>query len=234
MSSGSASASVSASDECCLPVDCACDTWLTVFCDYETVSLDYCGVTTTFNKARSSGMRMTSVNPQAGVHPSDRIFRLSYAEQDFEIGLGGVITDLDGTEWVIYAKDTLSAFCVEQTWTRSVAACFGLLENIDVFEQDCECEVDDCATTVRYKRVARVKGKVYAATGSLLDRNDSRDLVYRFSGDLVRWPLAGRPSAQHRLRDRNGTYRIVGVTDNGIYVPYSVQLEVDSVDCSVI
>lgn len=232
MSSGSVSTSVS--DECCVPVNCACADWLTVFCDYETIQFTYCGVTTEFQKARSSGMKMESANPQSGVHPSDRIFQLSYTEHDVEIGLGAVIVDEDGTEWVVYAKDHLGSFCIEKLWARSVAACFSLLENIDVLEQDCDCEVDDCGTTIRYKRVARCKGKILAATGSLLERNDSRDLVYRYTGDLVRWPLVARPAARHRLRDRNGrVYRITGVTDNGVYVPFSMELEQDSDDCTV-
>lgn len=228
----SVSASESASD-CCFPVYCACADWLTAFCDYETLTLDYCGEETVFEKGRRSGIKMSAINPQAGVHPADQVFRLSYEEQNVEVGLGGVITDSDGTEWIIYAKDVLRSFCVYKLWARSVAACFGLLETIDVLEQDCDCETEDCGTTVRYKRVKTVKGKVIATTGSLLERNDSRDLVYRFSGDLVRWPLAHRPGANNRLRTREGIFRIVGVTDNGPYVPFSVDLEKDSDDCSV-
>jgi hypothetical protein len=229
----SVSVSESVSDVCCIPSDCACDDWLTIFCDYQTVSLEYCGETTVFQKARSTGIKMSAVNPQSGVHPADRVFKLSYRENEVEIGIGGVITDEDGTEWVIYAMSKQPAFCVEKIWARSVAACFTLLEVIDVFEPDCSCETEDCGTKIRYRRVARVKGKITASTGSLLDRNDSRELVYRFQGDLVRWPLAGRPTAGHRLRDRNGTYRIVGVEDRGMFVPYTVRLEAESADCSV-
>lgn len=232
MSSVSVSASVS-DTECCIPSTCACADWLTVFCDYVTVTLDYCGVTTTFTKARQSGIKMSAINPQAGVHPSDKVFRLSYEEHAVDVGIGGIITDSDGTEWIIYARDTLRAFCVYKLWARSVSACFGLLESIDVLEQDCECEDADCGTTIRYKRLKVVKGKIVTTTGSLVERNDSRDLVYRFTGNLVRWPLADRPGSRHRLRTRDGIFRIVGVTDDGPFVPYIVDLERDSDDCSV-
>lgn len=231
MSVGSLSLSSSASESCCIPSTCACDTWLTVFCDYERVTLDYCGKTTVFGLARSDDMPITSVNPQAGVMSQDRIFRLSMLERTVSVGIGGTITDADGTEWVIYRVETLKAFCVKKVSARSVAACFQLLDNIDIFGEDCDCQ--DCGQVVKYKRLARVKGKILAEAGSLTARNDSRDLVYQYTGDLVRWPIAVKPTGQHRLKDRNGTYRIVRVRDHGPFVPFMVGLEMDSADCSV-
>lgn len=229
MSSGSVSTSTSVSDECCFPISCACDDWLTVYCDYETVTLDSCGVETEFAKARSKGIRMNSANPQFGVHSSDRVFKLSMNENDVEVVTGGVITDSDGTEWVIYAVDPENAFCVKRVWARSVAACFQLIDNIEVFEKDCSCE--DCGVNIKWIRKTRVRGKIVSTSGSLSNRNDSNDLVYRFSGDLVRWGLKTRPSANHRLKVRGDTYRITGVRDDGIYVPFHVDLEIDSAAC---
>lgn len=228
----SESVSQSASDACCIPSTCACDDWLTLFCDYQTVTLTSCDVETVFEKARSNGIKMEAINPQAGVHAADRVFRLSMQENDVEVSLGAVITDEDGTEWVVYAKEYLRSFCVWKLWTRSVETCFQLSEWVEVFEQDCSCENDNCGTTIQYKRVARVRGKVYAESGGLRGRNDSQDLVYRFRADLVRWPLSGRPGAKHRLKVGSETFRIVGVADGGQYVPFRVELEVDSADCS--
>lgn len=233
MSSGSLSISesISVSDECCFPVDCACDDYLTLFCDYETVTLDYCDVTTEFTKARSSGIKMTSVRPDAGVHASDRVFKLSVNEHDVQMGIGAIITGSDGTEWIVYAADWIRSFCIWKLWARSVSACFGLLDTIDVLQQDCECE--DCGNKVKYKRVARVKGKILADSASVRSGNDANDLVFRFSGDLVRWPLKTRPTSAYRLKDSHGVYRITGVTDRGVYVPYHVTLEVEPDDCTV-
>lgn len=226
------SVSDSLSESCCDDTLCACEDWLTAFCDYENVTLDYCGEQTEFYHARSSGIKISSVNPQAGVHPADKVFRLSMLENSVEVGIGGVITDADGTDWVIYSATHLQSFCVQVLHVRSVAACFQLTENIDVLELDCT-DCDECVDTVRYKSVGRVKGKILAESGSLQTRNDSKDLVYNFSGSLVRWPLSVRPSANHRLRDRSGMYRITRVSDNGQFVPYVLGLEAENALCHV-
>lgn len=224
--------SSSASESCCIVQACECEAWLTAFCDYEVVTLTYCGETTEFQFARSKDISMSAVNPQAGVHAADKVFRISMLEQSVEVGVGGTITDGDGTPWVIYKVTTLVQFCVKVLHTRSVSACFQLLENIDVLElenQDKDC----CVDATRYRRVATVKGKITAETGAIQTRNDSRDLVYNFSGSLVRWPLSVRPSANHRLKDKYGSYRITRVQDGGIFVPYYVELEQESADCTV-
>ena len=220
------------SESCCVDTLCGCDDWLTAFCDYETVTLDYCDVQTVFNLARSKGIKMSAVNPQAGVHPADKVFRLSMQENTVEVGIGGTITDADDTEWVIYSVTDLPHFCLKVLHVRSVSACFLLLDNIDVLELDCT-DCDTCDDVVRYKRVSRVKGKITADSGSVSTRNDSRDLVYDFSGSLVRWPLSVRPSANHRLKDKSGTYRITRIQDNGQFVPYVVSLEQENVQCHV-
>lgn len=224
--------SESMSESCCIDTQCACEDWLTAFCDYETVTLKYCGEETVFNFARSKGVRMSSVDVNSGVHPSDRVFRISMEEHAVDVGIGGIVVDAAGTEWVIYSVESLTKFCVEVLRARSVAACFLLLDDIDVLELECK-DCDDCAETVKYKTLKRVKGKISASSGALSSRNDSSDLVYNFSGALVRWPLASRPTANNRLRDKSGTYRITRVDDGGIYVPYRLGLEQESADCSV-
>jgi hypothetical protein len=220
------------SESCCDDTLCACEGWLTSFCDYETVTLNYCDEQTVFYHARSRGIQMSSANVQEGIHPADKVFRISTLENSVEVGIGGTITDSDDTEWVIYSVTDLVSFCVKVMHARSVSACFQLLENVDVLELDCtNCET--CDDVVRYKRVGRVKGKITAQSGTLQTRNDSRDLIYTFSGSLVRWPLSVRPSANHRLKDKSGMYRITRVTDNGVFVPYSVGLEAENVLCDV-
>ena len=222
----------SISESCCADTLCACEDWLTTWCDYETVTFTYCGVSTQFMKARSRGIKMSSTNPDVGVHPADKVFRVSMLENTIEVGIGATITDSDGTVWKVYAVADLVAFCVKVLHARSVSACFQLLENVDVLELDC-ADCDTCDDVVRYKRVGRVKGKITAQSGTLQTRNDSRDLVYNFSGSLEEWPLSVRPSANHRLKDKSGMYRITRVTDNGVFVPYIVGLEAENVLCDV-
>lgn len=224
--------SESVSESCCVDTLCSCEEWLTAFCDYETVTLKYCGEETTFTHARSKGIKISAVNPQAGVHPADRVFRLSMLENSVEVGIGGTITDASGTEWIVYSVADLVSFCVKVLYARSVSACFQLLENIDVLEQDC-AECGECDDVMRYKRVARVKGKILASSGSVQTRNDSRDFVYSYSGSLVRWPLSVLPSAKHRLKDATGIYRVTRVTDRGPFVPYLVELEAENDQCHV-
>jgi hypothetical protein len=227
----SVSVSESASESCCFPSTCACDTWLTAFCDYETVTLSYCDVQTEFNFARSDDIPIVSVNPDAGVLPADRIFRLSMTENTVSVGIGATITDQDGTEWVVYKVEALRSFCVKKLWVRSVAVCYQLLDTIDLFEQDCECE--DCGTNVKYKRVARVKGRIFAEAASRRTQNESSDLVYQYTGNMIKWPLSTKPSAVHRLKTKEGVFRIIRVQDRGPFVPFVTGLEKDSADCSV-
>ena len=225
------SESVSASESCCLDIPCGCTSWLTAFCDYVAVTVSYCGVTTEFTSARSKGVKFDAASTQTNVHASDRIFRVSTQENAVDVGAGAVITDADGTEWVVYATEYLASFCVWKLWARSVAACFLLTETIDVLEEDCKnC---DCSHETVYRRVARVKGSILAETGQVQARNDGRDLVYQYSGDLVKWPLADKPSARHRLKTKTGSYKITRVSDQGVFVPFRVGLEKESADCSV-
>ena len=225
MSSGSVS------ESCCVTL-CGCEEWLTAFCDYVTITLDSCGETTVFDRARFSGIKMSAVNPQSGVHPADGIFRVSMLEHSVEIALNSVITDSTGKEWVVYAIEDLASFCVKKIWARSVEACFLLLDPIEIFVLECR-ECDDCEDPNEYRRVGRVKGKVLAEAGSLSNRNDSTDLVYRFSGELVRWPLKDRPSARHRLKTKQGSFRITGVRDAGPLLPYYLTLEQEDAECAV-
>ena len=222
----------SASESCCIDTLCICEKWLTMFCDYVTLTVDYCDEKTVFNRARSKSVRMTAVNPDAGVHPADKIFRVSMLENTIEIGIGAVITEEDGQEWVVYSVSQMVHFCVTVMYARSVSACFQLLDNIDVLELEC-ADCDQCDDEIAYRRVGRVKGKITAESGALETSNDSRDIVYDFSGSLVRWPLPVRPSSRHRLKDQSGMYRITRVTDNGKFVPYIVGLEAENVHCAV-
>ena len=223
---------MSVSESCCVDTTCACEEWLTAFCDYETVTLSSCGIDTVFTYARSRGMEISTVNTQAGVHPSDRVFRLSMQENAVEVAIGGTITDADDNEWVIYSIEDLTSFCVKKIHTRSLAVCFQLGDNIDVLELDCT-DCDDCDDVVRYKRLKRVKGKIVAQSGSLTARNDSKDFVYNFSASLVRWPLSIRPNANHRLKNNSGIYKITSIRDNGGFVPYEIELEAENVQCHV-
>lgn len=225
MSSGSAS------ESCCVTL-CGCEDWLTAFCDYVTITLDSCGETTVFDRARFSGIKMSAVNPQSGVHPADGVFRVSTLEHSVDIALNSVVTDESGKEWVVYAIEDLTSFCVKKLWARSVESCFTLLETIDIFDLECR-DCDDCEDPNEYRRVSRIKGKIIAESGSLANRNDSSDIVYRYSGELVRWPLRDMPSARHRLKTKKGSFRITGVRDSGPLVPFYLTLEKEDAECAI-
>lgn len=219
-------------DPCCIDRVCGCDEWLSAFCDYETVTLDSCGVETEFEFARSSGVSIETANPNIGIHVSDKVFRISMAEHDVNVTTGAVITDSEGTEWLVYSARYLKSFCVQVLTARSIAACFTLLDNVDIFELYQSKDCDDCENKTATRRVGKVKGSITSQAATLTSRNDSKDLVYSFTGDLVRWPLSGRPSANHRLKTKEGVFRITKVNDGGLLVPYRVGLEIDSADCS--
>ncbi|GEM_PF-1242621 len=219
-------------DPCCIDRVCGCDEWLSAFCDYETVTLDSCGVETEFEFARSSGVSIETANPNIGIHVSDKVFRISMAEHDVNVTTGAVITDSEGTEWLVYSARYLKSFCVQVLTARSIAACFTLLDNVDIFELYQSKDCDDCENKTATRRVGKVKGSITSQAATLTSRNDSKDLVYSFTGDLVRWPLSGRPSANHRLKTKEGVFRITRVNDGGLLVPYRVGLEIDSADCS--
>ncbi len=224
--------SASASESCCVDTLCNCEAWLTSFCDYVTVSLEYCGETTTFDRARFSGMPMESVNSQSGVHPSDGVFRVSTYEHSVDIGLGAVITDAEGTEWTVYKVQSLNQFCVKKLWARSVSACFQLLDKIEIFELDCS-DCGDCEDLGKLVRVGKVSGKILSEAGTLRSQNNSNEIVYRYSGELVRWPLSKMPTSRHRIKTKNASYRIIGVRDAGPLVPFYLTLEQESADCTL-
>lgn len=175
---------------------------------------------------------MESVNPQSGVHPNDGVFRVSTFEQSAEIGLGAVVTDVDGTEWTVYKVDTLISFCVKKLWARSVSACFQLLDKLEVFELDCS-DCGDCEELGKMVRVGKVTGKILSESGSLQSRNDSNEIVYRYSAELVRWPLKKLPTSRHRIKTKDASYRITGVRDAGPLVPFYLTLEQESADCTL-
>ena len=224
--------SSSASESCCVDNLCNCETWLTAFCDYVTVTIDYCGDTTVFERGRFSGMPMESVSPQSGVHPNDGVFRVSTYEQSVEIGLGAVVTDAEGTEWTVYKIETLTAFCVKKLWARSVAACFQLLDKLEILELDCT-DCGDCEEKGKLVRVGSATCKILSESGSLQSRNDSNEIVYRYSGELVRWPLKTKPTSRHRIKTKDASYRITGVRDAGPLVPFYLTLEQESADCTL-
>jgi hypothetical protein len=70
-------------------------------------------------------------------------------------------------------------------------------------------------------------------SGSLQSRNDSNEIVYRYSGELVRWPLKTKPTSRHRIKTKDATYRITGVRDAGSLVPFYLTLEQESADCTL-
>jgi hypothetical protein len=196
------------------------------------VDIEYCGEAARFERGRFSAMAMASVNPQSGVHPSDGVFRVSTYENSVEIGLGAVVTDADGTEWTVYKVDTLVSFCVKVLWARSVSACFQLLDKIEIFELDCS-DCGDCEELGKMVRVGSANGRILSESGDLRPRNDSNEIVYRHSGELVRWPLKKLPTSRHRIRVKNVSYRIIGVRDSGPLVPFYLSLEQESADCTL-
>lgn len=225
MSSGSAS------ESCCFSQSCACDDWLTAFCDYEQLTLSYCDEVTVFQFGRSKDVPIEVVDPGNGVFSADRIFEISMQEQTVDVGVGGTITDSDDTEWQIYRVENLRAFCIKRLWGRSVSACFGLLDTVEILQLNCDCE--GCGTVEQWDLVGRVRGKIRAESGTARSRNDSDDVAYRYAGKMVRWPLSCLPGSHHRLRSRGKTYRIVSFRDDGEFVPFTLVLEPEHADCAI-
>ena len=225
------SASTSASESCCLPVSCACEDWLTIFCDYVSLTLTYCEEVTEFHRARIREVPIEAVSPQAGVYSADKVFEVSMLEQTVDVGVGATITDEDGTEWQIFRVEVLRLFCIRRLWGRSISACFGLLETVSIIEQDCSCS--DCGPEDRWDLIKKVRGTIRAERGTVRTQNDSRDLNVTYAGRLVRWPLDVLPGSMHRLQTKKGTYRIVSFTDGGPFVPFGLVLEPEHADCAV-
>lgn len=229
MSSGSVS--TSDSESCCVPVDCICDDWLTHFCDYVPLTVEYCGETTAFERARTHEVPVEVVDPQSGVYPSDRIFEISMQEEAIDVSVGATVTDADGTEWVVYRVEVIKSFCLRRLWGRSVATCFSLMDTVEIIEQDCSCS--DCGSEDRWDLVGRIRGSIRVDRGNVRAQNDSRDIAYTYTGRLARWPLEALPSSAHRLRTKKGLFRIQSFTDAGEFVPFTMVLEKEHADCSV-
>ena len=210
---------------CCVDVNCQCEAWLQRFCDYETVTHDYCGVTTVFQSSRSQPMPQRDVRPEVGIHQADRIWFVSRAEQDVESGVGAVLTDGDGTEWQVYQVQAVRSFCLWQLWCRNVSKCFALLDPVEIWEI-LPCE-SDCADGRQERLIARTRASILAAGGQARVRNDSDDMVVDYTARLEAWPKkAGpHPLANHQLRCRGQRYRVLSFEDSGAFVPFTMQLE---------
>lgn len=233
MTSESASASTSVSD-CCLPTTCACADWLTIFCDYETVAVTYCGVTNEYSLGRSRDMPQASQNPNAGVFPSDRMFEVSMQEIDMAVGIGATVVDSDETEWIVYKVQNIRTFCTKRLWCRSIAACFALLDTIEIYDRVASNEA--CGVADEMTLIGCVKGNIRAERGSVTSRNDTTDVIAVYGGNLVRWPVEDQlPSGHHRIKVKDGCdlYRITSFVDDGLFSPYRLVLEKDGADCSV-
>lgn len=216
---------------CCERPACACSDWLTTFCDYVPFTHTYCGTTTEFASGRSKSMPSEAVRPEAGVYAADRQFEFSTEEHDVETGLGAVIVDADGEEWQVYRVQSIVTFCVRRLWARNIAVCFALTDQIEVFEME-NCG-DDCSEAVKPKRIGRVRGKILLDGGSAGIRDDSDEMDVQYSATLVKWPFGEYPMAGHRLKTKNGWFRVKNFSSKGPFVPFSLRLEKVRNECDI-
>lgn len=209
--------------EGCCPEPCVCADWLTSFCDYVEVTHTYCGTATVFEKARIRDMPQLDVNVAAGVHQADRQIEISLEENDIESGIGAVVTDEDGLEWVVYRVQKIRSFCLLRLWARNVTTCFSLTDRVEIYEmQMCG---DDCAEAVSPKMLARVSGRILVDGGNQQFQDDSEQMQVQYQVSLSSWPVGDHPEAAHRLRARQGWFRILSFQDGGQFAPYSLTLE---------
>ena len=230
MSSGSLSVSLSVSgsssesaDACCFPVTCACESWLTAFCEYVTVTLTACGEEYQFDRARATQIPSNVADPNVGVYASDKIFRLSMLENSVEILPGATILDAVDVTWQVYRVEDMAAFCVKKLWARSVQQCFQLTDNVEIYTQRLDCE--DCGDSIGWDLDGLVKGTVICQAGNSGTSNDVTRMSYRYVASLEEWPLGDKPKSIHMLRTDGKDYRILSFTDAGPYVPFVLSVE---------
>ena len=210
---------------CCADLTCQCEQWLSRFCDYETVTHDYCGVETEFASARSVAMPTESIRPEMGVEQADRLWFVSRAEHDVASGVGATITDSDGSVWQVYNSVYVKTYCLWKLWGRNVAKCFALLDPVEIWQVDrCDAECEDGREE---KLVARVRASIVSAGGRQQIRNDSDDMVVGYTARLEAWPKkAGEhPQPNHQLRVKGVEYRVLSFEDGGRFVPFTMSLE---------
>ena len=213
----------SGSDCCDNACDDACSVWLTTFCDYVSLSLQYCGVTTEFERARAKQIAISESMPGLAVHPTDTIFRVSMEEEPIEVGIGAIVT-YGGDDWHVYRAEFYAAFCVWKLWARSVGACFGLLDKVDVMLSDCDdC---DCSDEEQWSIAKKTKGSLVAMSGQSQVVNDANQITPRTRLSLVEWPLSGYPTSKHRVRHKGIVYRILRWTNNGPMAPFDLEVEI--------
>jgi len=217
--------------ECC-PESCACQDWLTSFCDYVTVTHNYCGTSTVFEKARTKQVPVEASRADAGVNPADCTFEFSKLEHEVESGIGAIVTDGDNRQWIVYKVQQINLFCLTRVWARNIELCFGLLGRIDVYDA-VPCETD-CGASTEMRLIGRIRGNILPSGGSQGYRNDSDDMVVQYTATVERWPFGEYPKASHRLKSGDKFYRVSQFTDGGPFVPYSLSLtRVDSNECQI-
>lgn len=215
--------------EGCCPEPCVCADWLTSFCDYVEVTHTYCGTATVFEKARIRDMPQLDVNVAAGVHQADRQIEISLEENDIESGIGAVVTDEDGLEWVVYRVQKIRSFCLLRLWARNVTTCFSLTDRVEILEL-VPCETD-CGPTVKERLVGRVMAKAVVTGGVTQNRANAVEMRKTLAMRLQTWPTGDGPEAYHRIRTANGVYKVTRFRDPGPFAPFEVELEPADVQC---
>ena len=215
--------------EACCPTTCVCADWLTAFCDYTEVTHTYCGTETTFEKARIRDIPQQDVNVEAGVYQADRQIEISMEEQNIESGIGAMVVDEDGLEWLVYRVQKIKAFCLLRLWARNITACFGLTDRVEVLEL-VPCETD-CGPTVKERLVARLMAKAVVTGGAVQNRTNAVEMRTTLAMRLQKWPGRGHPEAFHRIRTPDGLFKIVRFRDPGIFAPFEIELEPADAHC---
>lgn len=215
--------------EGCCPITCVCEAWLSSFCDYVAVTHTYCGIENSFQKARVRDMPQLDVNVEAGVYQADRQIEISMEEHSIESGIGAIIVDEDGLEWVVYRVQRIRTFCLLRLWARNITTCFQLTDRVEVIEL-VPCE-SDCGPQLKERLVARLAAKVVVQGGVVQNRANAVEMREAVAMRLQKWPGGGHPGAFHRIRSKDGLFKILRFRDPGMFAPFELELEPADVQC---
>jgi hypothetical protein len=212
----------------CCDVNCDCDLWLNSNCNPKSIVHKYCGVETSLVKASVQQMPNDFARPDQGVYGQDRIFTFSRNEADIESGPSAVVT-YEGEDWQVYRAVPVTSFCVWQLWARNVALCFSLTEPVFVYGVE-NCDVA-CDLDTEAKLEDRCFGRLIVDGGSRGYDNEAIEMQISRSLTIDRWPVGEHPESRHRLKVGGKWYRVLQFTDNGRFVPYTLQVERIDVSC---
>ena len=207
---------------CCDTAEC-CDDWLAEYCDFVPATITSCGGDT----CAVSNFRTSSIGSReaerSGFNRNDVHGYVIATEVcvGWDVVKNGSVL-FSGETWQIMGGRLLDTMCVWQLNLRSVAACYGLSDDIRVFEKSCVDESCDMTEA----ELASIIGMFRCDSGQRVVAEGNRKMDERWSLFLAEKPAFDiTPNHEFLHPDTLERYKPVRFTDSGNLEPFRIEVQ---------